>query len=94
MTKIREAESLEKLIRAVSQNILEQVETDDGPELWPRWMDVATVANYLAKSESCVRNWIREGEIPTVTLTSLRPRKKNPVFVDRYALDRLFAAKN
>ena len=94
MQKVKGSNVFEAAISKASQDFFNALEAAEGPELWPRWMDIATAANYIAKSDSCVRNWIREGVIPTVTLTTLQHRKKQPVFIDRYALDRLFAVNN
>lgn len=85
---------LEKVISKVSQDVLDALKAEEGPESWPRFMDIKTTALYLDKSESCVRNWIRDGEVPTVQLTTLKGRRRLPVFVDRYALDRLITVKN
>lgn len=94
MQNMKSSNVLEKVISKVSQDVVEALANEEGLETWPRFMDTKTTALYLDKSVSCVRNWIREGVIPTVQLSTLKRSNRLPVFVDRYALDRLFAPKN
>lgn len=92
--KVKGSNVLGNIISKVSQDVFHALEAADGPESWPRFMDIHTTALYLDKSETCIRNWIREGVIPKVHLTTLQRSRRHPVFVDRYALDRLLVAKN
>ena len=83
-----------EVIAAVSKAVIDQLQLEESQELWPRYMDLATAAKYLDKSETCIRTWIHEGAIPTLELSSLQHRKKKPVFIDRYAVDQLLAVNN
>ena len=92
--KMKGSHTMERVIAKVSADVLAALEKDQAPESWPRFMDVRTTALYLDKSESCIRNWIREGVIPVVHLSTLHRNRRHPVFVDRYALDKLLTVKN
>ena len=94
MSKVKGSNVFEKVVSRLSREVQEALEAAKAPESWPRFMDVQTTALYIDKSESCVRNWIREGVIPTVQLSTLQRSRRLPVFVDRYSLDRLLMAKN
>lgn len=92
--KVKGTNVLGTIISKVSQDVFNALKAADGPEVWSRFMDIRTTALYLDKSETCIRNWIREGVIPTVQLSTLKRDKRHPVFVDRYALDQLIIVKN
>ena len=94
MNITKNSKYLDEVIAVVSKNVIDQLQLEESQELWPRFMDLATAAKYLDKSQSCIRAWIREGAIPTLELSSLQRRKKKPIFIDRYAVDRLLAVNN
>ena len=94
MSKVKRSNSLEKVFSGLAREALEALDITKATESWPRFMDTQTTALYLDKSETCIRNWIREGVIPTVQLSTLQGRRRLPVFVDRHSLDRLLTAKS
>lgn len=82
-------------VRAIVDAAIEQYINEEyqKQEVWPPYMSPATTAIFMDKSKSCIRKWITEGVIPVVRLPFLCGRDKEPVFVDRRALEKLFVPK-
>jgi len=85
--------TLQTAVAALNQQIEDLLANTGGAEYWPRYMSLDTCAQYLDKAESTIRNWNKEGVLPVVDLSTLEDRKKLPVFIDRFALDALFAPR-
>ena len=93
MPHTKEKQNQEVIIASVTRLVIDAFTPTDKRDIWPRYMKLDTCAVYLDKAESTIRQWIAEGVLPAVELSTLQGREKLPVFVDRYALDALFAPR-